>query len=206
MNLSPRSRVNRGSPNKVKVRNLEETTVKVSKRNHDLVRQVADKTGLGVKQVLDTLIEQGLNATKEVGAGIAPDGISVKKIQNEVDKLKQSYHDIATRVNDIETEVSDQGGAAVELTQEDLLQGGDHEPGKEVLDHTVYYCKACARQGKTVYLDPKDQPGKCPECGAKLIWKDGTTDKVLGYLGLGIMALAFFANRTKAVSKTGISV
>lgn len=184
---------------------MELTTVKVSKKNHELVRNLADRTGLGVTTVLDNLIEQGLNTTREIGQVVASDEEWVRKLQDQVDKLKLSYYDVTSRLDDLETEVSEQGGAAVELTKDDLLELEDHEPGKEVRDHTIYYCQACARKGKTVVLDHDEQPDQCPECGDKLNWKPEGS-RIGTYLALGALALAFIASRSRAVTRNGLAI
>ncbi|MBA7672647.1 hypothetical protein ES703_80831 [subsurface metagenome] len=146
---------------------MELTTVKISKKNHELVRSLAEKTGMGLTDVFDKLLQEGLNSTQQMGKVIA----------------------------------SDKEWAAVEITAEDLLKP-DHKPGKEELDHTVYYCKACAARGKTVKLDADEQPERCPECGDKLNW-NGKGIGWPGYLAIGILALAFIASRVKGVSTFG---
>lgn len=124
-------------------------------------------------ELLDRLIADGLNNAKRVGKTVASNG-------------------------ELMTKLKDEAGAAVEITEKDLLGAEDREPGKQDDDHPVYYCKACAAGGKTVELDIEEPPDHCPECGDKLSW-ESEGNGGLGLVALGILGLAFLAGRARSL-------
>jgi len=182
--------------------NLGKTTIKISDKTHKAIRALADETGLEVMEVTDRLIEEGLNSMREIGKVVASDHPWTKKLENEVRRLKEGYCNLTDRMDDLQEHLGERSDDKVELTAEDLLGKPNHKPGMRDEDGNAYYCRACAAAGKTTILDIEEKPDRCPECNDKLDWKslEAPSGKSLGWIALGVLALAFVASRARAVS------
>lgn len=183
---------------------MEVTTIKISKKTHEAIRAIADETGLGVTELAERLIDEGINSTREVGKVVASDQPWIKNLEAQVTRLKNGYCMLTDRMDDIDGHGSDKvSPEMVELTADDLLGKKNHKPGMRDENGNAYYCRACAARGETTILDIEEKPERCPECNDKLDWKGleaPASGKALGWIALGVLALAFVAGRAKAVS------
>ena len=69
-----------------------EQTIKVSTRNYEFIKQVAEKGGYSIKQVVDLLVSEGLDIAKELGKAKHNPGSS--DLAEKVEKLERALNDL----------------------------------------------------------------------------------------------------------------
>jgi DNA-directed RNA polymerase, subunit RPC10 (contains C4-type Zn-finger) len=171
---------------------MSDTTVKVSAKTYKTIRALADDSGMSVREVVDSLVNEGLNNAKEVGKVVSLNNNLVGKLKNDIDELRRSNAELAARLDDVEDE------DAIELTKESLLKRAI-KPVKKEMDGMRYLCKDCLAEGKEVELDIEEKPERCPECGRKINWKGEEGGNGLGLVLVGLLALSLVGGLNRRV-------
>lgn len=143
-----------------------ERTIKVTGKNYEQIKTLADATGMGVKAVAERLLDEGLAATAKTGKVVADNPAALAKLQKSVVGIEKGQEEILDRLDELEDEEGEE-------------EEGENAPKKfevkppsvkrEERDGFRYYCAEC---GVMLVGEPEeDRPDTCRDCGAKLDWK-----------------------------------
>ena len=169
-----------------------ESTVKLSIGNYKSLKQIAEETGMSVREVADAIVSEGLSNAKDIGKAVSGNGNLLSQLQSEVNKTRAGHLKLQTRFEQLEAELGaeDEDEEPTTLTKADLLNPKRAVKPGELKEGQEHYCKDCFNSsGEYVWLDADEKPENCPKCGRKINWGEESGGS-MGWIIAGVVALA----------------